>query len=66
MFGLHPTIRFERLHRRADHLNGAGDDLANRLAPQNFYAGAAENASGGTSFDVLTGFFVTVLYIESF
>jgi hypothetical protein len=30
------------------------------------YPGAAENASGGTGFDVLTGFFVMVPYIESF
>jgi RHS repeat-associated protein len=32
----------------------------------NFYAGTAENASGGTGFDVLAGFFATVLYMESF
>ena len=33
---------------------------------RNFYAAAAENASGATGVDMLTGFFATVLYIESF
>lgn len=59
MFGLHPTIRFERL-RALIIFTGQVTTSPIDWHP-NFYAGAAENASGGTGFDMLTGFFATVL-----